>query len=97
MAGLVCVAIIYGLIAGRRRRRQYGFPIRPMPAEITARGDRLPASSIGAVAVANAYPWPPQLASNYAVANGITEPPGGLIIPTGIADPGPDRRSGSAP
>ena len=33
------------------------------------------------------YPWPPALASNYAVAHGITEPPGGLIIPTGIAIP----------
>ena len=37
-----CVAIIYGLIAGRRRRRKYGFPIRPMPAEITLGVDRLP-------------------------------------------------------
>jgi D-xylose transport system permease protein len=86
VAGLVCVAIVYGLIAGRRRRRKYGFPIRPMPAEITL-GAIGCLVTIGAVAVANAYPWPPQLAKNFAVAHGITEPPGGLIIPTGIAIP----------
>jgi D-xylose transport system permease protein len=39
------------------------------------------------VAVANSYPWPPALASQYAAEHGITEPPGGLIIPTGIAFP----------
>ncbi len=86
VAGLICVAIIFGLVTGRRRRRKYGFPIRPMPAEIMV-GIIGCLITIGAVAVANAYPWPPQLASNYAAANGITEPPGGLIIPTGIAIP----------
>ena len=86
VAGLVCAALIYGLITGRRRRRKYGFPIRPMPAEITI-GVIGCLIAVGAVAVANAYPWPPQLASNFAAANGITEPPGGLIIPTGIAIP----------
>jgi len=86
VAGLICVAIIFSLIAGRRRRRRYGFPIRPMPAEIAV-GVIGCLLTIGAVAVANAYPWPPQLASTFAAANGITEPPGGLIIPTGIAIP----------
>jgi D-xylose transport system permease protein len=86
VAGVICAAIIFGLITGRRRRRKYGFPIRPMPAEITI-GVIGCLITIGAVAVANAYPWPPQLATNFAVANGITEPPGGLIIPTGIAIP----------
>jgi D-xylose transport system permease protein len=86
VAGLVCAAIVYGLITGRRRRRKYGFPIRPMPAEIAV-GVIGCLITVGAVAVANAYPWPPQLASNYAAANGITEPAGGLIIPTGIAIP----------
>jgi D-xylose transport system permease protein len=86
VAGLVCAAIVYGLITGRRRRRKYGFPIRPMSAEIAV-GVIGCLIAVGAVAVANAYPWPPQLASNFAAANGITEPPGGLIIPTGIAIP----------
>ena len=34
----------------------------------------------------NNYPWPPNLATEYAAERGITEPPGGLII-TGIAMP----------
>ena len=86
VAGIVCAAIVYGLITGRRRRRRYGFPIRPMPAEILigAIGCLI---TIGAVAVANAYPWPPQLAATYATEHGIDPPPGGLIIPTGIAIP----------
>jgi D-xylose transport system permease protein len=42
---------------------------------------------LGAVWVANAYPWPEALAAQYAEANGIEVPPGGLIIPTGIAYP----------
>jgi D-xylose transport system permease protein len=45
------------------------------------------AVALGAVLVANSYPWPPALAAQYAEANGIAEPPGGLIIPTGIALP----------
>jgi D-xylose transport system permease protein len=42
---------------------------------------------LGAVWVANSYPWPPALAQTYAEQNGIPWPPGGLIIPTGIAFP----------
>ena len=37
--------------------------------------------------VANSYPWPSALATTYAQDHGITEPPGGLIIPTGVAIP----------
>ena len=86
VAGLGIVAIVYGLIANRRRRRRYGFPVRPMWADVTlgVAGSLVVA---GAVLVANAYPWPPALASEYAQAHGIPEPPGGLKIPTGIAIP----------
>ena len=42
---------------------------------------------LGAVQVMNSYPWPPALATQYAIDHGITEPPGGLIIPTGIPIP----------
>jgi D-xylose transport system permease protein len=37
--------------------------------------------------VANSYPFPPNVAAEYAKEHGITEPPGGLIIPTGVAIP----------
>ncbi|HEX5013522.1 MAG TPA: sugar ABC transporter permease [Candidatus Limnocylindrales bacterium] len=86
VGGIACLGIGYSLIAGRRRRRKYGFPTRPLGIDIVI-GVVGVAIALGAVAVANAYPWPPQLASQYAAENGITEPAGGLIIPTGIANP----------
>jgi len=42
---------------------------------------------LGVVFVANSYPWPTNLANQYAEAHGIPIPEGGLIIPTGIANP----------
>ena len=45
------------------------------------------AVTIGAVWVANSYPWPESLAQQYAQENNIPIPEGGLIIPTGIANP----------
>jgi D-xylose transport system permease protein len=86
VAGVAILALAYGLIAGRRRRRRFGFPLRPLwaDASIGLVGSVVVA---GAVWVANSYPWPPNLATAYAVEHGITEPAGGLIIPTGIAIP----------
>ncbi len=86
VAGLAIVAIAYGILAGRRRRRRYGFPLRPVWAEtvVGVVGSLIVA---GTVWVANSYPWPPTLAQAYAEEHGITVPPGGLIIPTGIAIP----------
>jgi D-xylose transport system permease protein len=83
---LACVGIIYSLIASRRRRRRYGFPLRPRWAEVTI-GLLGCGAVLGAVAIANAYPWPASLATTYATTHNITEPPGGLQIPTGIAFP----------
>jgi D-xylose transport system permease protein len=83
---LVCIAIVYGLISNRRRRRRYGFPVRAWWAEATV-GVVGCAVVLWAVSVANGYPWPKNLASQYAADHGITEPPGGLIIGTGIANP----------
>ena len=40
-----------------------------------------------AVWVAISYAWPEALATQYAQEHGITEPPGGLVIPTGVAIP----------
>jgi D-xylose transport system permease protein len=86
VAGLACAALVFSLMAGRRRRRKYGFPVRPIPADI-AIGVLGCAAAIGAVWVANNYFWPEPLARSYAEANGIAWPPGGLQIPTGIAIP----------
>ncbi|MEK6720197.1 MAG: sugar ABC transporter permease [Chloroflexota bacterium] len=83
---VLCVGIAYTLVATRRRRRRYDFPVRPMWAEVTI-GAIAVAAVLGAVAIANAYAWPPALAADFAAENNIVEPPGGLIIPTGIAYP----------
>ncbi len=86
LGAIACVAVVYSLINSRRKRRGYGFPLRPMWAEITVAVAGC-AAVLGVVAIANAYLWPELLAHQYAVAHAITEPPGGLSIPTGIAIP----------
>lgn len=86
IAILGCAGIILSAIMGRRRQRRYGFPVRPLwaVATLTVAGC---ASVLAAVWVANNYFWPESLATQYAQAHGIVEPPGGLQIPVGIAFP----------
>lgn len=86
VAGIAIVYVIYSLIASRRRRRRYGFPVRPRWADVTI-GVLGCLAIVAAVGVANSYMWPPALAEQYAIDNGIPIPPGGLQIPTGIAMP----------
>jgi D-xylose transport system permease protein len=83
---LACVAIVISLIAARRRRQRYGFPIRPVWAQVVV-GAAACAAVLAAIWVANNYFWPPALAQQYAEKNNIAVPPGGLQIPTGIAYP----------
>lgn len=80
------VAVLIGLVLLRRRQERYGFQVRPIWATV-AIGLVATVAILGAVWVANAYPWPEQLAIQYAEANGIEIPPGGIVIPTGIAYP----------
>jgi D-xylose transport system permease protein len=77
---IACVGIIYTLIASRRRRRRYDFPLRPMWAEVTV-GVVGSAAVLGAIAVANHYYWPEQLAIQHF------GPAARLDIPVGIAIP----------
>jgi D-xylose transport system permease protein len=83
---VICVGIIYALIASRRKRREYGFPVRPQWALLVLMAGGC-ATVLGAMWAYNSYALPPLLATKYAVANGITEPAGGLIIPVGLAAP----------
>jgi D-xylose transport system permease protein len=83
---VICIGIVYTLWNGRRRRRRYGFPVRPMWAEVGI-GVLGSAAVLGAVWFLNSYPLPPLVATQYAQEHGIPEPPGGLIIPIGIAYP----------
>lgn len=83
---VACIGIGYSVIASGRRRRAYGFPVRPTWAVVTVivAGS---AAVLAAVWVANNYFWPPALATQFAKAHGIVEPAGGLQIPTGIPYP----------
>lgn len=85
-AVVACVAIVAAILNSRHQRRRFGFPLRPVWAEyfLVALGCLI---VIGFVAVVNSYPWPINIARNYADANGITWPEGGLFIAHGIAVP----------
>jgi D-xylose transport system permease protein len=86
LAIVACLAIGAYLLYARKQRRRFNFPLRPVWAEavlaILGCG-----AVIAAVMVFNAYPWPIRIAENYANANGIPVPEGGLFISHGIAVP----------
>jgi D-xylose transport system permease protein len=85
--GLVaCTAVVALLAHSRARRKQFRFPLRPIAAEILLAGVAT-LLILGAVAIANAYPWPVGSVRRYAQANHITLPDGGLIIAHGLAIP----------
>jgi D-xylose transport system permease protein len=83
---LACAGIIYATVSNRRRRQAYGFPVRPVWATVTVIVIAC-AAVLGAIWVANSYAWPDALARQYAQAHNIPIPPGGLLIPTGVAYP----------
>ena len=82
----VCIGIIILLVGGRRQRKRFGFPTRPMWAEwlIGAVGSGI---VIGTVMVMNAYPWPKGIIKRYAAQNNIEVPPEGIFISHGFAIP----------
>jgi D-xylose transport system permease protein len=86
VGAVICVAIVAYLFYARRQRRRFNFPLRPVWAEATlaALGCGI---AIGAVAVANAYPWPIRIAERYAELNNIPIPDTGLFISHGLAIP----------
>lgn len=87
VVGIVaCMAVVFFIWNARKQRRRFHFPLRPVWAE----GFLASVACIfilGAVYVANAYPWPAGTVRRYAEANNITVPEGGLFIPHGIAIP----------
>jgi D-xylose transport system permease protein len=81
-----CAAVIALLAHGRARRKAFAFPLRPMAAEVFLGGVAC-ALIVGAVAVANAYPWPAGSVRRYAELHQIALPEGGLFIAHGVAVP----------
>jgi len=87
VAGIIaCIAVLLMLAYSRKQRRKFNFPLRPLWAEgfLALLGCAL---ILGAIAVANSYPWPSAIVRRYAEANNITVPEGGLFIAHGIAIP----------
>jgi D-xylose transport system permease protein len=86
--GLVgCLAIIALLINGRRQRRRYGFPVRPVWAEVLL-GVVGCLFVLGLAAFANANLWPEGLAERVAAEQNLgPTPAGGWRIPTGFPFP----------
>ncbi|WP_367186988.1 sugar ABC transporter permease [Neomegalonema sp.] len=86
LAALACLALLLLQAAARRRKRRFGFPTRPVWAEalMAALGC---GAVLGAAAVANAYYWPAGTVRQWAAANDVIIPAGGLQISHGIAVP----------
>ncbi|MEO5755701.1 MAG: sugar ABC transporter permease [Mesorhizobium sp.] len=83
---VACAAVAFMLLNGRSQRKRFSFPLRPVWAE-TLLGVVACAAILGAVWIANSYPWPIGIVRQYAQQNGITIPEGGLFIAHGIAIP----------
>ncbi len=86
VAVVACVGLVYLLISGRRQRRRFGFPVRPIWAEVFL-GVVGCLIVLALAAFANMNYLPPALASEYARQRGIPEPPGGLQVPMGLPYP----------
>jgi D-xylose transport system permease protein len=86
VGGVACAGIIALLIMGRRRRRKFGFRLRPVWLDVTL-GVFGCAVVLGAVWVTNSYYLPENLARAVAEERGIPWPEGGLQIPLGIPYP----------
>jgi D-xylose transport system permease protein len=82
---LLVLGLVYVLISGRRNRRRFGFPLRPMWAEV-ALGVAGAVAVFGFVALANSYKWPEGLVARKLAADPtFVVPPGG--IESGIPNP----------
>jgi D-xylose transport system permease protein len=77
------VAVVGFLYNNRRRRRQYGFPLRPMWAEVLLAAVGC-AVILGLSFYANSNKWPQALADRVNAQNGL---PPGIQIDTGFPNP----------
>jgi D-xylose transport system permease protein len=84
VGAVLCAGIVYALIASRRKRRSYGFPVRPQWA-LAILGVGGCAAALGAMFAYNSYPLPVLLTEQYAIQHNISAD--GLVIPVGLAAP----------
>lgn len=81
-----CVAVIALIVLGRKKRKQFDLPQRPLWAEgfLTAVGC---GAVIGATILVNSYYWPKGIVRKYAAEQNIEIPTEGLFISHGFAIP----------
>lgn len=77
----ICIAIVLLLAYARRQRHRFGFPVRPVWAEILVGGVMM-GLTLGAAFVANSYKWPKGLVDRY-----VQEHPG-FVVPAGGIESG---------
>ena len=82
---IACLGVVAMLLAGRSERKRFKFPLRPVWAEALLGGITC-AVILGAVAIANSYPWPIGIVRRYYQDLG-QEAPEGVFIAHGIAIP----------
>ncbi|HHZ09289.1 MAG TPA: sugar ABC transporter permease [Rhizobiales bacterium] len=85
IAVLGCLGVVFKLVSARRQRIRFNFPLRPMWAEALL-GSVSCAVILGAVWVANSYPWPVGIVRRYYQDQGL-EMPEGAFIAHGLAIP----------
>lgn len=85
VAVVACLGVVFLLLSGRRQRIRFSFPLRPIWAEALL-GSVSCAVILGAVWVANSYPWPIGIVRRHFQDQGL-EVPQGVFIAHGIAIP----------
>ena len=85
VALVACLGVVFLLLSARRQRIRFKFPLRPVWAEMLL-GSVSCAIILGAVWVANSYPWPIGIVRRYYQDQGL-EVPEGAFIAHGIAIP----------
>ena len=83
---LACLGILAMLYLGRKQRKRFKFPLRPMWAE-TFLGVVGCGLVLGFVMLVNSYPWPKGIVRQYVAANNIDTPVSELFISHGFAIP----------
>ncbi len=83
---IACIGVIALLVTGRRQRKRFQFPQRPMWAEVFL-GVAGCGLIVGFVALVNAYYWPKGIVRQYAEANNIDTPINEIFISHGFAIP----------
>lgn len=86
VCALICAGVIFLVLNGRAQRTKHEFKQRPLWAD-TFLGVLGCGVAVGATLLVNSYPWPRGIVRQYAAANDLTIPEGGLFISHGFAIP----------